>query len=147
MQRSQFRHEGTGKIVRDEKNLTGDRRKMHIVISARNESLDTDSKHGLLPTQTSLAKVLCKDDGYWIYHRNKVDLKTMFSQPEEKLWLVVQDYTGALDTEHLDKSAAGLRRGFKLEKNSVIKLGRVRLRVRDIDYADDKPFKPANLIN
>ena len=26
------------------------------------------------------------------------------------------------------------KRGVKLEKNSVIKLGRVRLRVRDIDY-------------
>lgn len=64
----------------------------------------------------------------------------MFSQPEEKLWLVVQDYTGALDTD-LEKPAQGLKRGFKLEKNSVIKLGRVRLRVRDIDYADDKPFQ------
>lgn len=32
-----------------------------------------------------------------------------------------------------------LKRGFKIEKNSVIKLGRVRLRVRDIDSADKKP--------
>ena len=29
------------------------------------------------------------------------------------------------------------KRGIRLEKNSVIKMGRVRLRVRDIDYADD----------
>jgi len=35
------------------------------------------------------------------------------------------------DDEHVD---AGMKRGFKLEKNSVIKFGRVRLRVRDIDY-------------
>ena len=28
----------------------------------------------------------------------------------------------------------------------MIKLGRVRLRVRDIDYADDKPFKAPNLV-
>jgi hypothetical protein len=27
-------------------------------------------------------------------------------------------------------------RGYRLEKNDVIKFGRVRLRVRDIDYAD-----------
>ena len=58
---------------------------------------------------------------------------------------MVQDYTGALDSDQ-DKQANGLKRGFKLEKNSVIKLGRVRLRVRDIDYADDKPFKPPNLV-
>lgn len=32
-----------------------------------------------------------------------------------------------------------LKRGFKIEKNSVIKLGRVRLRVRDIDSSDKKP--------
>ena len=35
------------------------------------------------------------------------------------------------------------RRGIKLEKNSVLKMGRVRLRVRDIDYADEaQPLKP-----
>ena len=35
------------------------------------------------------------------------------------------------------------RRGIKLEKNSVLKMGRVRLRVRDIDYADQiQPVKP-----
>ena len=74
-----FRHEGTGKIIRDERSITGDRKKLQITISSRSEALDTDPKSGLLPSQTSLAKVLCKDDGYWIYHRNKVDLKTMFS--------------------------------------------------------------------
>ena len=30
----------------------------------------------------------------------------------------------------------------KLEKNSVIKLGRVRLRVRDIDYSVNKEDSP-----
>jgi hypothetical protein len=38
-------------------------------------------------------------DGYWIYHKNKVDLTTLFSLPEEKLWLVVQDYQGGLEKE------------------------------------------------
>lgn len=89
VQRSTFRHEGTGKIIRDERPIAGDRKKMQITVTSRCEPLDTDPKRGLLPSETSLAKVLCKDDGYWIYHRNKVDLKTMFSQPEEKLWLVV----------------------------------------------------------
>ena len=68
----------------------------------------------------------------------------MFSQPEEKLWLVVQDYSGALDAD-LEKPGQGLTRGFKLEKNSVIKLGRVRLRVRDIDYAEDLPFRQSKI--
>jgi hypothetical protein len=34
------------------------------------------------------------DDGFWVYHRNKFDLTSMFSHPEEKLWVVVRDHTG-----------------------------------------------------
>ena len=65
----------------------------------------------------------------------------MFSQPEEKLWLVVKQYNGVLE------QSPGLtidgKKGVKLEKNCVIKMGRVRLRVRDIDYAEEiKPMKP-----
>lgn len=82
--------------------------------------------------QTALAKVKCDDEGYWLYHSNKVDLLSMFSAPEEKLWLVVKHYNGAI--EHCPSSNVDNKRGIKLEKNSVIKMGRVRLRVRDIDY-------------
>ena len=96
-----------------------------------------------------MARLLSKDGGFWIYHKNKIDLSTLFSQPEEKLWLVVQDYQGGLGNNQQQVLASmeggtglnddevmnnGLKRGFKLEKNSVIKFGRVRLRVRDIDY-------------
>ena len=70
-----------------------------------------------------------------------MDLTTLFSLPEEKLWLVVQDYQGGLEKESYNQVSAneskgGLKRGFRLEKNSVIKFGRVRLRVRDVDYAE-----------
>ena len=65
-------------------------------------------------------------------------MATQFSAPEEKLWLVVRDYQGGVhkigpkgDMVSKDFQMAGC---VKLEKNSVIKLGRVRLRVRDIDY-------------
>lgn len=76
-----------------------------------------------------------------MYHTNKVDLASMFSQPEEKLWLVVKHYNGAI--EHSPAAQFDGKRGIKLEKNCVIKMGRVRLRVRDIDYADDvKPIRP-----
>jgi len=70
-----------------------------------------------------------------------VDLTTLFSLPEEKLWLVVQDYQGGLEKESYNQNSAnesssgGLKKGFRLEKNSVVKFGRVRLRVRDVDYA------------
>lgn len=63
-------------------------------------------------------------------------MTTLFSQPEEKLWLVVQDYQGGLESESYNLQATKevpIKRGFKIEKNSVIKLGRVRLRVREID--------------
>ena len=59
----------------------------------------------------------------------------MFSQPEEKLWIVVKEYNGILDRDR-DIDLGEDRKGIKLEKNSVIKMGRVRLRVRDIDYGD-----------
>lgn len=71
----------------------------------------------------------------------------MFSQPEEKLWLIVKDFKGGLmlngdaGGEEIKKDA---NKGLRLEKNSVIKMGRVRLRVRDIDYA---PTIPKLLLN
>ena len=55
----------------------------------------SNSKSG--KKETNLAKVMQQGDGYWIYHKNKVDLQSMFSQPEEKLWIVVKDYNGVLD--------------------------------------------------
>ena len=65
----------------------------------------------------------------------------MFGQPEDKLWLVVKHYSGAI--EHSPAQSFDGKKGIKLEKNCVIKMGRVRLRVRDIDYAEDvKPIKP-----
>ena len=84
-----------------------------------------------------MAKVVCEEEGFWLYHSNQVDLTTMFSQPEEKLWLVVKSYNGALDLS--PASQMNGKNGIKLEKNSVLKMGRVRLRVRDIDYADEVP--------
>lgn len=60
----------------------------------------------------------------------------MFSYPEEKLWIVVKDYNGALDLDRDAQIGDDRKKGIRLEKNSVLKMGRVRLRVRDIDYAD-----------
>jgi hypothetical protein len=78
-----------------------------------------------------MCRILKQDDGFWLFHKNKVDLASQFGQPEEKLWIVVKDYQGGLenDSYYMPKKAV------KLEKNSVIKFGRVRLRVREIDYA------------
>jgi len=49
----------------------------------------------------------------------------MFRAPEEKLWYIVKHY-----------QTKSQQKGFKLEKNGVVKFGRVRLRVRNIDYQD-----------
>lgn len=56
-----------------------------------------------------------------MYHKNHVDLSTLFQNPEEKLWHVIRHYQ--------DKTT---NKGFKLEKNTIVKFGKVRLRVRDI---------------
>ena len=34
---------------------------------------------GLAKNMTALAKVVCEEEGFWLYHSNKVDLATMFS--------------------------------------------------------------------
>ena len=65
---------------------------------------------------------------------------TMFSQPEEKLWLVVKSYTGVID--EIPSMQFDNKRAIKLQKGSIIKMGRVRMRVRDIDYSDEaKPVQ------
>ena len=56
-------------------------------------------------------------DGYWIYHKNKVDLQSMFSHPEEKLWIVVKDYNGALDLDRDNQNGDERKKGIRLEKN------------------------------
>jgi len=45
--------------------------------------------------------------GYWIYHKNKVSLQTIYTNPEEKLWYVVSKYP----------KEAYKTKGFKLMKN------------------------------
>ena len=50
----------------------------------------------------------------------------MYQNPEEKLWYVVRHFQGGKTPS----------RGYKLEKNTIVKFGRVRYRVRDIDYGE-----------
>ena len=68
--------------------------------------------------------------GYWIYNRSQVDLSSLYASPEEKLWLVVKHYQGK-----------GANKGYKLQKNDIVKFGRVRLRVRDIDDQQQKKIE------
>jgi hypothetical protein len=53
-------------------------------------------------------------------------LQSIYTNPEEKLWYVVNKYP----------KEAYKTKGFKLMKNSIIRMGRIRLRVRDIDYPE-----------
>lgn len=68
------------------------------------------------------------EEGYWIYHKNKVEMQSIYTNPEEKLWYVVNKYP---------KESYNTK-GLKLQKNSIIRMGRIRLRVRDIDYPEPK---------
>lgn len=65
----------------------------------------------------------------------------MFSHPEEKLWLVVRDHKGDSITynPYVKAKEVTTERGAILQKNSIIKLGRVRLRVCDIDNESQEP--------
>lgn len=65
--------------------------------------------------------------GYWIYHKNIVDTSLVYQNPEEKLWIVIKNYQSK--TYH---------KGYRLQKSDIIKVGRIRLRVRDIDYSEEK---------
>ena len=57
-----------------------------------------------------------------------MDLSQIYSNPEEKLWHVVKHYSGK-----------NQQQGIRLEQGDIIKLGRVRLRVRDVDYSQMDP--------
>jgi hypothetical protein len=56
-----------------------------------------------------------------------VDVSQIYQNPEEKLWLVIKKYQSK--TYH---------KGYRIQKNDIIKVGRIRLRVRDIDYLEEK---------
>ena len=80
--------------------------------------------------------------GYWIYHKNSVDMSTVYQNPEEKLWYVIKHFHNSSAS-----SASNKNGGIRLEKNDIVKFGRVRLRVRDIDYADkDTPITAKGVV-
>jgi hypothetical protein len=55
----------------------------------------------------------------------------VYQNPEEKLWYVIKHFHNSSAS-----SASNKNGGIRLEKNDIVKFGRVRLRVRDIDYAE-----------
>ena len=79
LQTQTIRHDGTGKIFREQKHENGDKRKLKIQIRTNQESLQVKPSHGMAKNMTALAKVVCEEEGFWLYHSNKVDLATMFS--------------------------------------------------------------------
>ena len=62
-------------------------------------------------------------------------MASVFQNPEEKLWYVIKHYHGAAQQQARNSN----RNGIRLEKNDIVKFGRVRLRVRDIDYGEKEP--------
>jgi len=63
-------------------------------------------------------------------------MSTVYQNPEEKLWYVIKHFHNSSTS-----SASNKNGGIRLEKNDIVKFGRVRLRVRDIDYAEkDAPI-------
>lgn len=78
--------------------------------------------------------------GYWIFHKNQVEMAHVYQNPEEKLWYVIKHYHGSSSGSGNSQQARNANRnGLRLEKNDIVKFGRVRLRVRDIDYAEKDP--------
>ena len=68
-------------------------------------------------------------------------MSTVYQNPEEKLWYVIKHFHTSSAS-----SASARNGGIRLEKNDIVKFGRVRLRVRDIDYADkETPITPQQI--
>eukprot|EP00347_Sterkiella_histriomuscorum_P021046 403335468 len=123
IQKKQFKVSGTLKLMRHE--IVKDT----IEIDAVNEQHSKpDTVNGVQENQ--LARFLYRNGGYWIYHKNQVDLSELYQNHEEKLWLVVKHYQNRTSPQH--------NKGYRLEKNDIVKFGRVRLRVRDIDYSSQE---------
>ncbi|CDW73638.1 fha domain [Stylonychia lemnae] len=132
IQKKQLKVTGPCKLIRSQILNDG------IEIETINEPhIAADSKN--TQREQQLARLLFKNGNYWIYHKNQVDVSQIYQNPEEKLWLVIKKYQSK--TYH---------KGYKLQKNDIVKFGRVRLRVRDIDYPDDgkSSINPTeNLVN
>jgi len=80
-----------------------------------------------------IAHILYKDGQYWIYnkqHYNKDD--DFISNPESLIWYTVRDYRN---------SASSL--GYKLKKGDILKFGRARLRVSEINLEEKNSDLPS----
>jgi len=70
--------------------------------------------------------VLAFNNSYWIYHKPYVDSQidqVLEKKPEEKIWRVVK--------ENICPEMQDIR-CFRLYKNDLVKVGRVRFKIRDI---------------
>ncbi|CDW87477.1 fha domain [Stylonychia lemnae] len=82
-----------------------------------------ESKEEEVP-QTQIAKVVEKNGAYWIFHSSTIDEEDEDNEkmPELKLWRIVKYCT----------ISNGTINGYKLLPDDLLKLGRVRFKVREV---------------
>ena len=88
---------------------------------------DWDDENGLHKNEyqnSPILHLLCRNNVYWLYNKNTVEDEEIDDDPAEKLWHIVKYYRNYETVEGY---------GLKLRKGDIIKLGRVRFRITEIN--------------
>ena len=89
-----------------------------------------------LVERSQIAFMLYKEGQHWIYHKSSYNKDDDFiTNPENLIWYTIRDYRN---------SASSL--GYKLKKGDILKFGRARLRVIDINF-EEKTLIPGAKLN
>jgi len=126
----------------DYENKTTNKKILHVIGTSSifrtrfNEIIcfpDWDDDKGLHKNEYQTVPILhflFRNNNYWIYHRNTIDLNEE-DDPSDRLWHVVKF--------HRDYSKK--ESGFRLSQDDIIKLGRVRFRITEVHRGK---FQPKN---
>lgn len=108
---------------RDDLEEIKDTPKELVKVASQNNIWNTDSNDC---TREPIVQILYKEGQYWIYNRPFYSKSDDFiSNPEKLIWYTVRDYRN---------SASSL--GYKLKKGDILKFGRARLRVTEINIRE-----------
>eukprot|EP00347_Sterkiella_histriomuscorum_P023422 403334699 len=114
-ERKQLKAIGSFSLMRNEVNID-------VKYDEEDNQLE-ESKEEEIP-QTQIAKIVEKNGGYWMFHSSTVEEEEedLDKNPELKLWRIVK----------YCKVQNGNVSGYKLQPDDIIKLGRIRFKVREI---------------
>ena len=118
-QQISIRLKGSHRIIRNDSKISATQVPDLQTFEISEKALSDEDKEGVI------ARCLYRDNSYWIYHKNLIDETAeviLEKKPEEKIWQVVKH----LRQPQFDFPC------YKIRKNDLVKVGRVRFKIRDL---------------